>query len=99
MIEVYKIEDFVIGQLFRPYATHFIEQYEDYDFRKKQRKIENALRKNPQLIIEMLNEIPEAKTLVINRLQRFGGVKWYRYLDMSNPIIQWVNENLKSEVK
>ena len=94
MIEVYKIEDFVIEQLFRPYATHFIEQYEDYDFRKKQRKIENALRKNPQLIIEMLNEIPEAKTLVINRLRKFGGVKWYRYLDMSNPIIQWVNENL-----
>lgn len=94
MIEVYKIEDFVIGQLFRPCTTHFIEQYEDYDFRKKQRKIENALRKNLQLIIEMLNEIPEAKILVINRLRKFGGVKWYRYLDMSNPIIQWVNENL-----
>lgn len=95
MIEVYKIEDFVIGQLFRPYTTYFIEQYEDYDFRKEQRKIENALRKNPQLIIDMLNEIPEAKTLVINRLRKFGGVKWYRYVDMENPVIRWVNENLE----
>ena len=95
MIEVYKIEDFVIGQLFRPSTTYFIEQYEDYDFRKEQRKIENALRKNPQLIIDMLNEIPEAKTLVINRLRKFGGVKWYRYVDMENPVIRWVNENLE----
>lgn len=38
MIEVVKIEDFVIGQLFRPYITHFIEQYEDYEFRSDQRK-------------------------------------------------------------
>ena len=95
MIEVYKIEDFVIGQLFRPYTTHFIVQYEDYDFRKEQRKIENALRKNPQLIIDMRNEIPEAKTLVINRLRKFGSVKWCRYVDMENPVIRWVDENLE----
>ena len=95
MIEVVKIEDFVIGQLFRPYATHFIEYYEDDEFYKKQRKIENALRKNPELIIEMFCEIPEAKTLVINRLKKLGGIKWYRYLDMSNPVIQWVDENLE----
>lgn len=95
MIEVIKIEDFVVGHLFRPYATHFIEYYEDYEFYKKQRKIENALRKNPELIIEMFREIPEAETLIINRLKKLGGVKWHRYLDMSNPVIQWVNENLE----
>ena len=95
MIEVYKIEDFVIGQIFRPYVTHFIEKYEDYEFRKEQRKIENTLRKNPELMIEMLDENSEVKTLVFNRLRKMGGVKWYRYLEMSNLVIQWVKENLE----
>ena len=41
------------------------------------------------------NECPTAKELVFNRLKKFGGVKWYRYLDMSNQVIRWVNENLE----
>lgn len=47
------------------------------------------------MIIEMFNEIPEAKTLVLTRIKKFGGVKWDRYLDMNNLVIQWVNDNLE----
>ena len=37
----------------------------------------------------------ETKERVFSRLKKFGGVKWYRYLDMRNPVIRWVNENLE----
>lgn len=35
------------------------------------------------------------KLEVFNALKESGGVKWYRYLDMNNPVIRWVNENLE----
>lgn len=38
---------------------------------------------------------PEIKQLVFNRLKKCGGVKWYCYLDMSNPVIRWVNEKFR----
>lgn len=59
-------------------------------------KYKNMLSKNPEKIIEILENKSNVKQRVFNRLRQCGGVKWYRYLDMSNPIIQWVNENLKS---
>ena len=53
------------------------------------------LSKNPEKIIEILENKSNVKQRVFNRLRQCGGVKWYCYLDMSNPIIQWVNENLE----
>ncbi len=94
MIECLKIEDFVIGDMFRPYATHFVDTYEDFEFRQKQKRIECALRRNPEMIIDLLEEIKDAKELIFNRLRKCGGVKFYRYLDMSNPVIQYVKKGL-----
>ena len=95
MIEVLKIEDFVIKQLFLPYSTsiHGIDGWHESiteDFKYKY-----MLSKNPEKIIEILNNKPLVKEKIFNRIKKFGGVKWYRYLDMSNPVIQWVNENLE----
>ena len=60
-----------------------------------QKSMESFLKKHPESIIKMLDECPTAKELVFNRLKKFGGVKWYRYLDMSNQVIRWVNDNLE----
>ena len=60
-----------------------------------QRSMESFLKKHPESIIKILDECPTARELVFNRLRKSGGVKWYQYLDMSNPVIQWVNENLE----
>lgn len=92
MIEVYKIEDFVIEQLFLPYLSSLCPS-------KYTKTIERKLRRNPEYIIQFLEENLDTKERVLNRIKHCGGVKWYRYLDMSNTVIQWVNENLKSEVK
>ena len=102
MIEVVKIEDFVIEQLFRPYMPSLKELCHEYGVKFKgealhQKSIESCLWKRPELIICFLNELPETKQRVFERLKRFGGVKWYRYLDMSNPVIRWVNENLEDK--
>ena len=83
MIEVVKIEDFVIDQIFLPYFAH----YRGMMLRK--------LKRHPEQIIEATEQIPGLKEKVMNRLKLFGGVKWYRYLDMSNPVIRWVSENLE----
>lgn len=95
MVEVVKIEGFVINQLFLPYSTsiHGVTGWhesitEDYKYKE-------MLTKNPEKIIEILSNKPLAKEMVFGRLRKLGGVKWYRYLDMSNPVIQWVNENLE----
>ena len=96
MIEVVKIEDFVINQIFRPYMTRLSPPGTDENYMEtNQKSMESLLRKHPESIIKMLDECPDAKKLVLNRLKKFGSVKWYRYLDMSNPVIRWVNENLE----
>lgn len=96
MIEVLKIEDFVIEQLFRPYMTMLNPPGTDEKYMEtNQKSKESFLKKHPESIIKILDECPTAKELVFNRLKKFGGVKWYHYLDMSNPVIQWVNENLE----
>ena len=53
------------------------------------------LNKNPEKIIEILENKPYAKQRIFGRLKNFGGVKWYRYLDMGNTVIRWANENLE----
>ena len=60
-----------------------------------QKSMESFLKKRPESIIKILDECPTARELVFNRLRKSGGVKWCQYLDMSNPVIQWVNENLE----
>lgn len=100
MIEVVKIEDFVIDHLFRPYMPSMKDLCKEYQStyiseKKNQQIVERRLKRNPELIIIFLNENKGIKQRVFERLRLFGGIKWYRYLDMSNPVIQWVNENLE----
>lgn len=95
MIEVVKIEDFVVNQIFRPYMTRLSPPGTAENYMKtNQKSMEYFLRKHPESIIKMLDECPTARKLVFNRLRKLGGVKWYRYLDMDNPVIQWVNKNM-----
>lgn len=95
MIECLKIEDFVITQMFRPYMPSLKDLCHEYEVKycgrvTSQNQVEENLRKNPELIIYFLNELPETKQRVFNRLRKFGGVKFYRYLDMDNPVIRYV---------
>ena len=97
METVYKIEDFVISHLFRPYAQDFIYadfNYERDVFESMQRTIEGRLRKRPEFIIELLEERPETKKIVIKRIYSFGGVKFSKYLNMETELIKYVNSNL-----
>lgn len=95
MIEVVKIEDFVINQLFLPYSVsiHGVDGW--HESITEDEKYKDLLRKSPEKIIEILSNKPLVKERVFERLRKLGGVKWYRYLDMSNPVIQWVNKNLE----
>lgn len=102
MIECLKIEDFVIEEMFRPYMPSLKDLCHEYEVEyggrvTSQKRVEENLRKNPELIIYFLNELPETKQQVFNRLRKCGGVKFYRYLDMDNPIIRYVKNSL-SEV-
>lgn len=103
MIECLKIEDFVISEMFRPYIPSLKELCHEYGVKyggkvSSQRRVEEKLREHPELIIVFLNENPETKERVFKRIARCGGVEFYRYLDMSNPVIRYVKDNL-SEVR
>lgn len=87
MIEAVKIEDFVLENMFYPYMPTLVHYGDKYTV--------DDIQEQPERILELLETIPDFKEKVIRRLKRFGGVKWYRYLDMNNPVIQWVNENLE----
>ena len=95
MVEVVKIEDFVISQLFLPYSVsiHGVDGW--HDSIREDEKYKYMLKNNPEKIIEILSNKPLVKERVFGRLRKLGGVKWYLYLDMSNPVIQWVNKNLE----
>ena len=95
MIEVVKIENFVIKQLFLPYSVsiHGVDGWRESI--TEDEKYKYMLSNNPEKIIDLLSNKPLVKERVFERLKKFGGVKWYRYLDMNNPVIQWVNENLE----
>ena len=87
MIEVEKIEDFVLYEMFYPFMPTLAYYDDKYTV--------DDIKEQPERIIELLETIPDFKEKVIRRLKRGGGVKWYRYLDMSNPVIRWVNKNLE----
>lgn len=100
MIECLKIEDFVICQMFRPYMPSLKDLCHEYEVKyvgrvTSQKIVEENLRKNPELIIHFLNEFPETKQRVFDRIRKCGGVKFYRYLDMNNPVIQYVKKELE----
>ena len=95
MIEVVRIEDFVINQLFKPYTPSLVPYEHSGKDKTKIKHIEIKLKKNPEKIMEILDSDQETKRRVFNRLIKCGGVKWYRYLDMNNPVIKWVDENLE----
>lgn len=88
MIECIKIEDFVINQMFRPYVPSICPS--DY-----QKKVESKLHSYPKYIIDILEKDPETKHQVFDRMKKCGGVHFYRYLDMSNPVIQYVKKGLE----
>ena len=92
MIEVVKIEDFVIDQIFLPYLYDFCKSVDYFKYREM---MSRQLKRCPELIIEKTERVPGLKEKVMKRIKLLGGVKWYRYLDMSNPVILWVNENLE----
>lgn len=96
MIECLKIEDFVICQMFRPYMSSILPgKFQGLEYCQEQEKIEHKLRSHPKYIIDILEKDRETKQRVFNRLRKFGGVKFYRYLDMSNPVIQYVKKGLE----
>ena len=98
MIECLEIENFVILHMFRPYMPSLIPgEFQCLEYCKEQEKIELKLRSRPKYIIDILEKAPETKQRVFNRLRKCGGVKFYRYLDMNNPVIQYVKENLACE--
>src|SRR5699024_3634327 len=66
MIEVLKIEDFVIEQLLLPYMPSLKEMCHEYGIKyrghvSEQKIVERNLRRNPELIIHFLNENLETK--------------------------------------
>lgn len=95
MIKCLKIEDFVIEEMFCPYTPSLIPG--EFQSQAYMDRMEKKLRLNPEYIIDILEKDQETKQRVFNRLQKFGGVKFYRYLDMNNPVIQYVKENLACE--
>ena len=98
MIECLKIEDFVITQMFRPYMPSLLTaEFQELEYCEEQEKIERKLRSHPKYIIDILEKNPETKQRIFDRLRKCGGVKFYRYLDMSNPVIQYVKKGLGEE--
>lgn len=96
MIECIKIEKFVICEIFRPYMPSFLPgDFQSMEYCREQKKIERRLYSNPEYIIEILDKDPETKQRVFSRMRKFGGVKFYRYLDMSNPVIRYVKKGLE----
>lgn len=98
MIECLKIEDFVITQMFRPYMPSLLTaEFQGLEYCEEQEKIERKLRSHPKYIIDILEKNPETKQHIFDRLRKCGGVKFYRYLYMSNPVIQYVKKGLGEE--
>ena len=96
MIECLKIGAFVICQMFRPYMPSILPgKFQGLEYCQEQEKIEHKLRSHPKYIIDILEKDRETKQRVFDRLRKCGGVKFYRYLDMSNPVIQYVKKGLE----
>ena len=105
MIEVVNIESFVVNKLYVPYLAKILKNTED--FGNKITGKENILKYfeecdmvrklqiDPNLIIQLFDDRPDTKEIAFNALKESGGIKWYRYLNMNNPVIRWVNEKLE----
>ena len=88
----------MITQMFRPYMPSILPgKSQGLEYFQEQEKIEHKLHSHPKYIIDILEKDPETKQRVFNRLRKCGGVKFYRYLDMSNPVIQYVKKGLGEE--
>lgn len=95
MIECLKIEKFVICEMFYPYMSDFLPMDPcPLSYWEEEERIEKRLWKKPEYIIELLEEYPETKRLIFERINRCGGVKFYRYLDMNCDVIQYVKSEL-----
>lgn len=93
MVECFKIEEFVVEML-RPCMPDILPgDFYSPEYHKEQERIEKKLIKTPEYIIELLEEYPETKRLVFERLNRYG-VKFYRYLDMNCDVIQYIKSEL-----
>lgn len=93
MIKVYRIEEFVINEIFRPFAPSFIgRELGSEEYKRKHSSIEWTLCQNPEYIIELLEERPEVKRKVFEAINMFDGLDFYKYLDMDCPIIQYKNQ-------
>lgn len=95
MIECSKIEVFVVSQMFHPYMSDILQwDFPSLEYCEEQEWIEKKLNETPEYIIELLEEYPETKRKIFERFNCFGGVKFYRYLDMNCDIIQYIQSEL-----
>ena len=100
METIYKLEDFVVSHMFRPYAQDFICAdfvNERNLFESIQKAIESNLRRKPEHIIDLLEKKPETKERVFDRIKKFGGIKFYKYLNMDLELIKYIKRNLGME--
>lgn len=95
MIECFKIEEFVICEMFYPYMSNFLPMDSRFlPYWEEEERIEKKLKETPKYIIELLEEYPETKRLIFERINRCGGVKFCRYLDMNCDVIRYVQSEL-----
>lgn len=93
---IYNLEDFVIRQMFMPYKTFLIptdnlpedEFDREIEYRKRERACISELRKNPEKIIEALNNNKKAYQCVFKRLANID-FKFYKWL--KHPLIDEIN--------
>lgn len=98
METIYKLEDFVVNHMFRPYMYDFInDEGSKFEIESMRLAMESKFRKEPELIIELLEDMPETKKKVFRRIKAFGGVKFYKYLNMENELIKYIKQNLGME--
>lgn len=105
MIEIVSIENFVVNNLYVPHLAKIFKNIENFgnEITGKENIIKyfeecdmvRKLQVDPNLIIQLFDDRPDIKEIAFNALKESGGVKWYSYLDMNNPVIQWVNESLE----
>ena len=93
---VYNLEDFVIRQMFSPYKTLLIpednlpenELDRMVEYEKREKACVSELRKNPERIIEVLQNNKKAYQCVFDRLSKID-FKFYKWL--KHPLIDEIN--------
>ena len=69
------------------------------EYKTMQKHIEARLKKSPEYIIALLDNRPETKKRVFDRLNKFGPVKFYKYLDKDAAIIKYIEKEVNSQVE